>query len=186
MKNLKINECLFHGIRGNSKQTPIEVLSDILESKYVLTYEDLRKKGICHEREAFTNQGMNAISICFHPENNQLYESFKNICITINNGKRAFNQFVNTDKPSIIFSKEILSNLPFRTFGGYKRMIDEIQMLSSIPLEYMIAIGYGNSENNEESINKIKELLEKHNYNVPIINPVDGTNYETNKKLVLK
>ena len=83
MINLRINECLFHGIRLNSHQTTTEILEDILKSKYILTCESLRRKGIFHEREHLGHQGMNAVSVCFHPSNDNLFTQFKNICISL-------------------------------------------------------------------------------------------------------
>lgn len=174
MENLRINECLFHGIRDNYKQTSIEVLEDILKSKYILTYESLRGRGIFHEREHLGFQG-NAISVCFHPENKILADKFKNVGIVLTYEEPAFDLFVNKANPSIIFSGDLLEKLPFRTFGGYKRMTDEIQVLSDISLDEMIAIGY---PNDSDDLEKISLLLDKYGYQVPIINPSSGKVYK--------
>lgn len=189
MINLRIKDCLFHGIRLNSHQTTIDVLEDILKSKYILTYQSLRGKGIFHEREHLGHQGMNAISVCFHPNNKNLFLQFKDTCIPLTEEETGFNQFINTNNPSIILSPDILNKLSYRTFGGYKRLIDEIQILSDISLENMIAIGYGNTDiehqqEKEYNLRKIKELLKKYNFDVPIINPLNGTIYE--EKIIRK
>ena len=79
-------------------------------------------------------------------------------------------------------------------------MTDEIQILSDISLKYVIAIGYGNNKMNNSStdysfqltnewqsnLETIQKLLKKYNFQIPIINPVDGSVYENNKKLILK
>lgn len=174
MEKLKVNEFLFHGVRHNSKQTPIEVLEDILKSRYILTYESLRGHGIFHEREHLGFQE-NAISVCFHPENEVLAKKFANIGIQLTYEPPAFNQFIIKNYPSIIFSDKLLQKLPFRSFGGYKRMTDEIQVLSDISLDEMIAIGY---PNDSDDLEKISLLLDKYGYQVPIINPSSGKVYK--------
>lgn len=183
MKNLNINQCLFHGIRPTSNQSSIEILENILKTRYILTCNSLRGIGIFHEREYLGYQGLDAVSVCFHPNNINLLSKFKNVGIELSEEAPGFNQFVDSNNPSIIFSSELLNKLNYRKFGGYKRMTDEIQILDDIPLEEMIAIGYGDVDINYQqekiyNIEKIRNLLNQYNYNIPIINPFTGSEYK--------
>lgn len=182
MKNLKLNECLFHGIRRTHNKDCYSILEDILDSKYILTHNDLRKKGICHERENLGYQGGNAVCVCFHPNNIVLQEKFKHYLKTLDE-YGAFNLFVLENELSIILSPTILNDLGYRTEGGFYRMPEEIQITKSIPLTYMQAIGINESDNINEKASKINNLLTKYQYDVPIINVRDNQQY-TFKKIL--
>lgn len=142
MKNLKVNELLFHGVRDTNYESAINIFENILIDKYILTHKSLREKGKIHERENSCYQGLNAISVCFHPINEALSKKFQSSGITITTELPAFYQFVDVCEPSIILDNNLLNELPYRSFGSYKRLIDEIQVLSNIPLSYAKAIGY--------------------------------------------
>lgn len=196
----------------------MKVFESILSDKYILTHQSFHKKGKIHERENSCFQGLDAVSICFHPDNNVLANKLKSFGIVLTNELPAFEQFVNIPKPSIILDSNLLNRLPFRNCNGYKRLVDEIQVLSDIPLFYANAIGYKDITNNLvkefkkyqntiitketlpfdsqyllkyyediiikklqenfENIKIIKDLLQKYNYQLPIIDPLTGKIYE--------
>lgn len=226
--NIKFNveQSLFHGIRNGFKLKAIDILKDILSTGYILTHEGYRKiKGEPHEREVYSHQGQNAISLCFHPSNIKLKDEFSRVGIPLN--YNAFNAYVNQNMPSIILDSKLIDELKIRRFGGYPRTLDEIQVLDNIPLEYMQAIGYTDItpkfieelqgiiekdillkdidpefydiyyENNilkvlqkqHSEVERIKALLMLYNYNVPIINPVNGKvweDFETHEEKIKK
>lgn len=220
MKNLYINECFFHGIRNSYSKSAFEVFDSILKYNYILTNNSLRYYGIPCDREIYSHQGSDAISICFHPSNEYLYNYFFNRGNTITSEDNAFNQFVKSNNPSIILKPSVIKELRIRENTGYKRMTDEIQVLENIPLDYMWAIGYGSfleaykesldnylylNKKDEKTLKKIsflyklyqcgtlsqtlsnhhrnialiKRILNKYNYNIPIINPETGILYPT-------
>ena len=185
MEKINVQNCLFHGIRDGEKKDAISILEDIFTSGSLLTHDSLRQKGIVHEREIYSHQGSNAISICFHPHNLELFEKFKDTCIVLKNIKPAFVKYVNVSKPSIIFNQDLLNKLKYRQFGGYKRTVDEIQILGDIPLSYMEAIGFNlegmTLEEQKHILETLSNLLKKYQYDVPIINPNNGTCYKKNK-----
>lgn len=181
MEKLNTREYLFHGIRDTQKKDAILVLEDILISGALLTHDSLRKKGIVHERECYSHQGSNAISLCFHPENFTLFKKFENSGITLNQEKPAFIKYVNIKKPSIILNKRLLDDLTYRQFSGYPRTIDEIQITEDIPLSYIEAIGINlkntSLEEQKYLLMALKDLLIKYHYDIPIINPYNGEHY---------
>lgn len=209
MENLKINNSLFYGIKNNYNESSIEILESILSHGFILNHNGLGN----------TLNG-NAVSLCFHPANEKLYEELKNSRNTSSCNQDAFSTFINNNNPSIVLSSTLLDELKDKNVGIYKSMRDEIHVLEDIPLKYMIAIGYGDSTTthiqnlrmllgkhekdsqfyhdfteyyynvyirnlliiHQNNIKLIKLLLEKHNYQVPIIDPLTGKEYGSYKE----
>ncbi len=147
MNNFTENDCLFHGLRSWKNLDSYQILENILSKGYILTTKSLNDQGIYCERENISYQGTNAISICFHPANQALYTMFLNSGDTLQKEDSAFNMFVNIKSPSLVLSKKLLQDLSIRGLKyatSYKRMTDEIQVLSDIPTKYVMAISYDN------------------------------------------
>ena len=211
MNNFTENDCLFHGIRSWKNLDSYQILENILSKGYILTTKSLNDQGIYCDRENISYQGTNAISICFHPANQALYTMFLNSGDTLQKEDSAFNMFVNIKSPSLVLSKKLLQDLSIRGLKyatSYKRMTDEIQVLSDISTKYVMAISYDNkislymkdfityyyldkfdyqySDFDNQNIAKIQKILTKLNVDIPIIDPLtlDEYNKDNNDEMI--
>lgn len=154
---MDISKCLFHGIKDSKFRSDLSSLESIFKSGYILTNRSMKELGI-KNRKRINFQGDDAISICFHPDNQELYTSFFSSDNTLIDEGTAFNLFIKTGYPSIILNPSILDKLTIRHSDCFKRMSDEIQVEENIPLSFMDSIGVWNRiENQIEIINKMNK-----------------------------
>lgn len=207
---MKLKDKYFHSIHSYIETEDRSVMFDDILDKmekifrcgFILPYKDiLELYGNTISKNKFINlNGVDFVSISLHDSNPQKRDvDFKK---EMSNYENAFQSFI-LQEPSIVLNSNIENNLKFLKCGGIylERLVEE-----PISLEYMDAISVFASGMIEpffkeisdteyynclfdsspriitiEYLDKIRALLRKYNYDVPIIDICSGNLYKENK-----
>lgn len=188
--------------RNNTQNDILYKYECILNCGYILPYKKIRELYGDVDRHRYAhNNGEDRVSISLHgkhPEQRDIewmrkYRDYE---------ENAFNRFIFSElySSSIVLNESIKDNYELIPNGMYL----ERQIAEPVSLEYMDAISiftnielipyfenedylkkYGcllNEDFNIEFLYKLKDLLEKYGYNVPIINIETGSEFSKTKK----
>ena len=179
----------------------IDKIEKILKCGFILPYKDIEEiyGNIISRNNYVTLNGKDYVSISLHESNPQKIDiEYKEETIDFEN---AFQSFI-IQEPSIVLTRSIAKDLKILNYNGIylERFVTE-----PIPLEYMCAISvfasgilepffknipkteYYNCVNTSsfriitiEYLDKIRELIKKYNYDIPVIDICTGNEYKEN------
>ena len=177
---LDLEKYYFHSTRGiemiNNNEMCLKRLESILKSEYILSRKLQKEILNIENKKNFSNwNGEDYISVCKYNYNDFgiFGDAYTTLCYA--------------SGVTIVLDKNMLNHSIVRKDG--KKMLNEIQIKDKISINFIKAIGfhYYDCDIDNVLVQKIRELLDIYNIDVPIIDIKNGMIIEKNaKRLTIK
>lgn len=195
MKSIDVRQYLYHGICGsNALDGTLYIFESLLKTGYIVNNVEAEKYGIQSKCNIYCEMGYSPrISLGFYPLDQETYKLSKKLhpnfygesiidkvandhninyndldnfimnCHNLNKDNIDYAWRTYYNGITLLLSKDILTDLKISNYG---MLVDEICIDESIDLrKYLKYV----SVNDDQLLNLVVELLQKYNYDIPII-----------------
>lgn len=169
----KYEDMYFHGLAGNIVvmnadelviDTSITQLEQIIQTGGIYSRNKLKEHNIEYKHKPVEN-GNDFISVCVKNPSEEEFTGY-------NEGfDSAYNPYVQRNRIALVISREIEKNHTFRDKTGTYMLPGERQIKDVIENEYIVGITvmFENEESQNFAEQKVYELLQKYNINIPLL-----------------